>query len=103
MLGLLMTGEGATVETALSGDEGWRADEGSDFDLIISDISMPGMDGYAFLRGNPRYDRTPAIALTGFVLEEDVEKVHQAGFTNHTVKPIDFAHLVNISRSLLRD
>jgi len=104
MLGLLLTGEGATVKTALSGEEGLLAAEGSDFDLVISDISMPGMDGYAFLRSlreNPRYGRTPAIALTGFGREEDVEKAHQAGFTTHIVKPIDFADLVNISRSLV--
>jgi len=106
VLRLLLAGEGAEVEVALSGAEGLSAVGNSDFDLVISDISMPEMDGYEFLqalRANPRYTNTPAIALTGFGRDEDVERARQAGFTTHLTKPLDFDNLVKLARvTLLR-
>jgi two-component system, chemotaxis family, CheB/CheR fusion protein len=89
----------------LNGEEGLRAAESSDFDLILSDISMPGMDGYEFLRAlreKPHHATTPAIALTGFGRTEDVEKARQAGFTTHLTKPVDFGTLVKLARVTLR-
>lgn len=93
------------MRTASGGEEGLRAAQSSEFDLVISDISMPGMDGYEFLRSlraNPRYERTPAIALTGFGRDEDIELSRQAGFTTHLTKPIDFDHPVRLARVTLR-
>jgi two-component system CheB/CheR fusion protein len=105
MLRLLLTGEGATVETALSGAEGLTVASNSDFDLVISDISMPEMDGYEFLqalRANPRHRATPALALTGFGRDEDVERAREAGFTTHLTKPLDFDNLVKLACVALR-
>jgi two-component system CheB/CheR fusion protein len=105
MLRILLRDKGAIIETALNGEEGLRAAESSEFDLILSDISMPGMDGYAFLRAlreKPRYRTTPAIALTGFGREDDVKRARQAGFTTHLTKPIDFATLIKIAQVTLR-
>jgi two-component system CheB/CheR fusion protein len=105
MLRVLLTDKGAIIETALNGEEGLRAAESSDFDLILSDISMPGMDGYEFLRAlreKPRHATTPAIALTGFGRTEDVERARQAGFTTHLTKPLDFGSLVKLARVTLR-
>jgi two-component system, chemotaxis family, CheB/CheR fusion protein len=81
-----------------------RAAEGSELDLVISDISMPGMDGYAFLqtlRESPRHLTTPAIAITGLGRLEGVEKARNAGFTTHITKPINFANLVNLARLII--
>jgi PAS domain S-box-containing protein len=105
MLRFLLASEGATVETALNGEEGLHLAEGSEFDLVFSDISMPGMDGYEFirsLRANPRYRTTPAIALTGFGRKEDMERGRRAGFTTHLTKPLDFVTLVKFARVTLR-
>jgi PAS domain S-box-containing protein len=105
LLRILLTNKGAIIETAVNGEEGLRAAESSDFDLILSDISMPGMDGYEFLRAlrrKPRHATTPAIALTGFGRTEDVEKARQAGFTTHLTKPLDFGTLVKLARVTLR-
>lgn len=105
MIRVLLTNKGAIIETALNGEEGLRAAESSDFDLILSDIAMPGMDGYEFLRAlreKPRHASTPAIALTGFGRTEDVEKARQAGFTTHLTKPLDFGTLVKLARVTLR-
>jgi two-component system CheB/CheR fusion protein len=105
MLRILLRDKGAIIETALNGEEGLRAAESSEFDLILSDISMPGMDGYAFLRAlreKPSYRTTPAIAITGFGREDDVKRARQAGFTTHLTKPIDFATLIKIAQVTLR-
>jgi two-component system CheB/CheR fusion protein len=104
MMRLLLTGEGAIVVTAASGTEGLRMAEHTQFDLVLSDISMPGMDGYEFLRNlrsQPLYASTPAIAITGFGREMDIEQTRQAGYTTHITKPVDFAQLVRLARVTL--
>lgn len=104
MLGILLTKEGATVVTAPSGADGLRAAQGARFDLIISDISMPEMDGYellARLREIDGYGGTPAIALTGYGRNSDVDRAREAGFTTHLTKPVNFASLVALVRTTL--
>jgi two-component system CheB/CheR fusion protein len=106
MLDALLTGEGARVETAANGEEALKLTASAEYDLIISDISMPEMDGYEFLQklraGQPRYLNIPAIALTGFGREEDAEKARRAGFTTHLTKPVDFDQLLRLARVTLR-
>ena len=60
--------------------------------VIISDISMPGTDGYTLLgrlRQLPGLEAVPAIALSGYAMEEDRQRAVQAGFTLHVAKPVD--------------
>jgi two-component system CheB/CheR fusion protein len=101
MLCFLLSGEGASVETASSGAAGLALADETDFDLVISDISMPEMDGYEFLqalRTNPRHVQVPAIALTGFGRDEDIARARQVGFTTHLTKPLDFDDLLRLAR-----
>jgi two-component system CheB/CheR fusion protein len=106
MLRLLLTFEGAVVTTAVNGEEGLRLARREEFDLIVSDISMPMMDGYDFLKNlraeQLRYASVPAIALTGFGRDEDVKRAQQAGFTTHLTKPLDFDRLLQLARGALR-
>ena len=105
MMRFLLEMEGAQVTTATSGAEALRQTAKADFDLIISDISMPGMDGYELierLRLEARTADVPAIALTGFGRPEDAERAHQAGFTTHLTKPLNFGQLLNIARITLK-
>jgi two-component system CheB/CheR fusion protein len=106
MMHILLSGEGATVTTAVNGEGGLRRARDAEFDLIISDISMPVMDGYEFLQNLraslPRYANVPAIALTGFGRKEDVGQAHRAGFTTHLTNPLDFDHLLRLARIALR-
>jgi PAS domain S-box-containing protein len=74
LLRILLEGEGAVVETALSGADALRKAETSQMDLLISDIAMPEMDGYELLkelRGRSLYANVQAIAITGFGREEE--------------------------------
>jgi PAS domain S-box-containing protein len=74
--------------------------------LIISDISMPGEDGYDFIRylrapGGDFAD-IPAIALTAFARDEDRARVLDAGYQHHMAKPIETLKLVELARTLAR-
>jgi CheY-like chemotaxis protein len=65
------------------------------FDLIVSDIGMPEMDGYALMRDiRSRGTQVPAIALTAYVSADDIERTMQAGFHEHVARPIDAAKLI---------
>jgi two-component system CheB/CheR fusion protein len=100
LLAYLLAEEGAIVETAASGKAALHLAITSDkFDLVISDIAMPGMDGFEFLRTfrmENRYRDTPVIALTGFGREEDIHRTEQAGFAAQLTKPIDFDDLIRV-------
>lgn len=106
MLRILLSGEGALVTTGGNGLEGLQQAMRGEFDLIVSDISMPVMDGYEFLKNlretEPRYLHIPAIALTGFGREEDITRARQVGFTTHLTKPLDFDQLLRLARLALR-
>ena len=74
-------------------------------DVIISDIGMPGRDGYEFvqhLRGNSFFASTPAVALTALARTEDRTRALNAGFQTHIAKPVEAAELVAVVRSMAK-
>ena len=75
-----------------------------DFDLLISDLAMPEMDGLELirkLRQQEATQNTPAIALTGYASTKDAATAIAAGFNIHLPKPIDPAELSAAVESLL--
>jgi CheY-like chemotaxis protein len=73
------------------------------FDLVISDIAMPEMDGYALakeIRSLPEYQAVHLIAVTGFDQYDDRELAIEAGFDTHLKKPIDPTTFMKVIRSL---
>jgi two-component system CheB/CheR fusion protein len=83
----------ATVAAALSELERVRPD------VLLSDLSLPGRDGYDFIRSVRALDAArggsiPAIALTAYASTEDRERVMAAGFQRYLAKPIDLPELV---------
>jgi two-component system CheB/CheR fusion protein len=105
MLRLLLESEGATVREALSADAALALADSAELDVIISDISMPHMDGYELmrhLRARPRHAGVPAFALTGFGRDVDVARALAAGFTEQLTKPLDFPLLLDKLRAALR-
>ena len=65
------------------------------FDLLLSDIGLPDGTGNDLIRQlrEQRHMNVPAVALTGFGMEEDVIKSREAGFTDHLTKPVNFQRL----------
>ena len=84
--------------TAGSADEAITLLEQHRVHLLLSDIGMPGTDGFDLLRrvralGPDRGGDIPAIALTAFARAEDRTKVMRAGFRMHVSKPVEAAEL----------
>jgi PAS domain S-box-containing protein len=103
MLSRLLQMEGAFVWTARSGVEALELAEGKIFDLIITDISMPEMDGYQLLhklRELPPMADVPALALTGYGRSSDVDRANREGFARHFTKPLDIDKLLQTVKEL---
>jgi len=92
MLKLILDERGARVTAVQSADEALLALSGNAFDLLVSDIGLPGRDGYDLIRDiralEAPGERLPAIALTAFSRDVDRQQALQAGFDAHLAKPL---------------
>lgn len=96
-LKVLLELEGAAVLAATSAAAGLDLLADNDVELIVSDVAMPDMDGYEFMRRVrklPRYRDVPAIAVTGLGRRQDVERAMAAGFSAHVGKPVSIETIV---------
>lgn len=104
MITLLLRGEGWQVDTAASGEEGLYRIGERDYDLVLLDINMPGMDGWEVLRvlrEDRRHARIPVMMFTvNFEVREKLRAMQQ-GATDYVVKPFDTAALVRRIRERL--
>jgi len=94
MLGDLLSGYGAEVALADSAARALEWLSCSRFDLLLCDIGMPEMDGYALMREVRRREAgsgtaIPAVALTAYGRAEDRVRALAAGFQNHVTKPVE--------------
>lgn len=100
LLALTLAKCGATVTLAASVQEALAVLANLSPDVVVSDIAMPGMDGYEFINKlrelvQPRNGReVPVIALTACASGQDRDLALQAGFERHLTKPVDPAELV---------
>jgi CheY-like chemotaxis protein len=97
MVGMMMSLAGYEVETALSAPDALEIAGRASFDVIISDIGMPFMNGYEFaerLRLTPGYEAVPLIAVTGFTMYDDRTRALAAGFNDFLTKPINTRDLL---------
>lgn len=96
MLAAVLRHAGYVVSTAHSAPDALEAAIARHFDVVVSDIGMPGMTGHELaraLRVMPQYRAIPLIAVTGFDMYDDEERSAAAGFSAHLRKPIDPASL----------
>lgn len=68
-------------------------------DVIVSDIAMPGVDGYEFIQRlraltDPKGSNIPVIALTAYASAQDRRRALESGFDRHLSKPVDPVDLV---------
>ena len=104
MLEELLRVSGASVMSATNGADALRIAEENDFDVILSDISMPEMDGFEFLRRLRQVEgrqHIPVIAITGFGRTTDIERARTAGFYAHLTKPLNLQTLAEVLQQLL--
>ena len=99
MIALFLKHAGYEVTTANSANKALQIAAGRSFDLIISDIGMPEMNGYELaesLRNLSDYRTTPLIAVTGYTEYDDRGRSLRAGFDAHLTKPINPSQLLDL-------
>jgi signal transduction histidine kinase/CheY-like chemotaxis protein len=95
----LLEDYGASVTAASSAQEAYERVQAEPPDMLVSDIGMPGEDGYSLIRriralSPGRGGETPALALTAYARSEDRERSILAGFQMHIPKPVEPLALV---------
>ncbi|MCH2340997.1 heavy metal response regulator transcription factor [Pseudomonas sp. NPDC047963] len=93
---------GYLVEVALNGLDGQHLIRESEFDLIILDVMLPGIDGWQLLQIVRRKAQTPVLFLTARDAVEDRVKGLELGADDYLVKPFSYAELLARVRTLLR-
>ena len=104
----LLISLGAKVKTAANVESAFAVLDQTKPDLLISDIGMPGHDGYFFIKeiraaekATGATDHLPAVALTAYGRVEDRVAVLASGFDAHVVKPVDPAELAAVIKRLV--
>ena len=102
LMARLLRGLGHEVTAAGTVADALSEARSADFDLIVSDIGLPDGSGLELMRQVvARRGPVPAIALTGYGMEEDIQRSREAGFTAHLTKPIDFTKLEAMIRQVV--
>ncbi|HZV85067.1 MAG TPA: response regulator [Brevundimonas sp.] len=95
---LMLQSVGCDVVTANDGAAGVEAVRTGGFDVVLMDIRMPGMDGYAATRAIRALDgptsKVVILAVTADVVSEDIKECHDAGMNGHVAKPINQERLI---------
>ena len=105
MLRVVFESRGYTAAACATPEEALSVAESGRFDIIVSDIGLPRIDGYeliARLRELPHLREVPALALTGYAAQRDAEAALAAGFDAHLPKPIDPRELAERMDQLTR-
>ena len=95
--------DGHTVDLAFSGAKGIEKAKGFLPEVVLCDIGLPGMDGYAVaraIRADPALQAICLVALTGYAGPDDIERSRAAGFDHHLPKPPGIETLDEILASL---
>ena len=102
-----LRGKNLRIITATDGQEALdELERHPGVDLVLMDITMPGMDGHEAMRrirAQPRFERLPIIALTARTMQGERELCLEAGASDYLPKPVDLSQLVDaLHRSLTR-
>jgi len=94
----VLTDKGYQVVTALSGEEGLSTMNGKDFDVVFTDIKMPGMDGLEVTESiKARCPWTPVVVITGYGTEENESRASVLGANGFVRKPLTPEMIENIT------
>ncbi|MFN2455757.1 MAG: response regulator [Pyrinomonadaceae bacterium] len=103
MLAMMLQHAGYDVVATFSAMEALNAARAQHFDVVLSDIGMPEMNGYELarnLRTLPDYEFVPLIAVTGFATHEDRGQAFNAGFDHFLTKPVNPMTLIELVERL---
>jgi two-component system, OmpR family, response regulator len=94
--------EGYAVDTADNGHDGLFNAEGTDYDAIVLDVMLPGLDGWEILTRLRKTKKTPVLMLTARDQSRDRVRGLDIGADDYVVKPFDLAELFARLRALIR-
>ncbi|MFO1426465.1 MAG: EAL domain-containing protein [Steroidobacteraceae bacterium] len=100
-----MESAGFVVVTAADGTQALREARGGRFDVVLLDVAMPGVDGYAVcrtLRASPQTSRLPVIMITSHDDSASIDRAYDAGATDFISKPINWHLMPHRLRYVLR-
>jgi two-component system cell cycle response regulator DivK len=106
MLSRRLQRRGYDVRTAVDGEEGLSMAQRETPDLILMDLSLPGLDGWEAarrLKTMPGTSSIPVIALTAHAMSWDQKKALDAGCDDYDTKPVDILRLMEKMQLLLED
>ncbi|PYS48710.1 MAG: hypothetical protein DMF68_12355 [Acidobacteria bacterium] len=103
MIAMFLEHAGYHAVMAFSAPEALETARQNHFEVVVSDIGMPGMNGYELaeaLRALPDYEHVPLIAVTGFSVYDDRGRALESGFNAHMTKPINPMTLLDLIKNL---
>lgn len=105
LVAAILVARGAHVSCATSGPQALELIQQEHFDVVLSDIGMPDMDGYEFMRTLRKAEDacsklTPAIAVTAYAATADRQRALLSGYQMHIAKPIEARELIAAIASL---
>mgnify|MGYP000085457630 FL=1 len=106
MLKRRLVKRGYEVEVAVDGPSGLAAAQTGRFDLVLMDMSLPGLNGWEAtteLKANPDHAKIPVIALTAHAMESDRQQALDAGCDEYETKPVELKRLLEKMNRLLGD
>ena len=106
VLRTLLTGSGYSVAEAVDGCDGVSKARSERPNLILMDIQMPELDGYAATRqikADPELKAIPIVAVSSFAMKGDEEKARAAGCDHYVTKPYSPMQLLRLIRQCLGD
>ncbi len=98
---MILERRGYAVTVAHTADQAAEQAKAHEFDLVISDIGLPDRSGYELMQELHSTRALPAIAISGFGMENDIDRAKAAGFSEHLTKPINFERLEEAIQELL--
>jgi CheY-like chemotaxis protein len=99
-LGRLLRRDGHHVIATASVADAMASAESHEFDLVISDIGLPDGSGTELMATLRDKHGLRGVALSGYGMEDDLERTRKAGFVTHLVKPIQIAELRRVLATL---
>ena len=93
VLSSILTKDGFRVRTAASVADARKLLDCESFDVLVTDIGLPDGSGYQLMRAARQSQSLRGIAISGFGMEEDVQRSMEAGFEHHLIKRIDAQQL----------
>jgi two-component system CheB/CheR fusion protein len=105
MLRVVFAARGYAATACGTPEEALSIAESGHFDIIVSDIGLPHIDGYDLIRRLRQMSHlrsVPAVALTGYAAQKDMEAALLAGFDLHIPKPVDPTELADAIERLIK-